>query len=312
MELWLLGAGAIVLIAITLWIVWPTRTADAVGTPVPLEEVSTHRMTENVGSPMTPQGDRFEDQYTSATADLSAGGVATAMNSMQGEAAGNTPSASTGHRWAPPSSGEDYSSPLTRSTETTSLIPARTMGVGAGALLSIGGAIGGAWLYSRWQRERNKPINRLRRGARDVAGRLGERMPDVDDLPHAAAPMSGAATALLLTGLVASRALRRASADRTDDFRDQATDVLHESLRDALGRGRNAIERGRDVAERGRTGSRRMAARLPTDRLSAHDEPRRPAIMGIGFGGLALVAGGAFVVWRLLRGGDDRRNSWTT
>ena len=35
---------------------------------------------------MTPQGDEFEDQYTSATADLSAGGVATAMDAMQEEA----------------------------------------------------------------------------------------------------------------------------------------------------------------------------------------------------------------------------------
>jgi len=28
MELWLLGAGAVVLVGITLWIVWPAGTAD--------------------------------------------------------------------------------------------------------------------------------------------------------------------------------------------------------------------------------------------------------------------------------------------
>jgi hypothetical protein len=41
----------------------------------------------------------------------------------------------------------------------------------------------------------------LRRGAREVTSRLGERIPDVEELPQAAAPMSGAAAALLLTGL---------------------------------------------------------------------------------------------------------------
>ena len=61
MELWLLGAGAIVLIAITLWIVWPSSTADTVGTTtVPIEE------------------DRPMTQYTSPTADMASGGVATA------------------------------------------------------------------------------------------------------------------------------------------------------------------------------------------------------------------------------------------
>ena len=60
MDVLLLGAAAIVLIALTVWIVW--RPADAVRA----EEASD----------MLPQGDRFEDQYTSATADLSAAGVA--------------------------------------------------------------------------------------------------------------------------------------------------------------------------------------------------------------------------------------------
>src|SRR5260370_29732589 len=78
MELWLLGAGAIVLIAITLWIVWPSSTAEAVGTTtVPIEE--ERRMTE----------------YTSPPADMSNSGVATAEN-MRAER--HNPS----HHWAPP------------------------------------------------------------------------------------------------------------------------------------------------------------------------------------------------------------------
>jgi hypothetical protein len=212
----------------------------------------------------------------------------------------------------------DYSSALPSETESHSTMP-RTMGMGAGALLSIGGAIGGAWLYARWQRERNKPINRLRRGARDVASRLGERMPEMEDLPHGAAPMSGAATALLLTGLVASRAMRRGSTDHRSEMRDQATDLLTESLREALGRGREALERGRDVAERGRDvaergrkESRKMASRVPTDRLR-DVEPRRPAILGMGFGGLAVLIGGTYLVWRILRGnGGNSGTSWTS
>src|SRR5439155_6967513 len=184
-------------IAITLWIVWPSSTADAVGTTtVPIEEER----------PMT--------QYTSPTADMATGGVATAGDPARAER--EDPS----HHWAPTGAGTDYSSPLSQH-QARSMAPVRTMGMGAGALLSIGGAIGGAWLYQRWQRERNKPINRLRRGARDVASRLGERMPDVEDLPHGAAPVSGAATALLLTGLVASRAMRR-STDHPEEMRDQA------------------------------------------------------------------------------------------
>ncbi len=286
MELLLLGAGAIVLVAITLWIVWPSSTADSVGTTtVPIEE------------------DRPVTEYTSATADMSAGGVATA-EPTQGQR-------ESSHHWAPSGAGMDYSSPLSTQTEPRSMTPARTMGMGAGALLSIGGAIGGAWLYARWQRERNKPINRLRRGARDVASRLGERTPDVEDLPHGAAPMSGAATALLLTGLVASRAMRRGTANDTEQMRDQATDLLHESLREALGRGRDAIERGKDVAERGRKESRRISSRMPIDRMPAV-EPRRPAVLGIGFGGLAILAGGTYLVWRVLRGGGNTNTAWTS
>src|SRR3989440_4930189 len=71
MELWLLGAGVIVLIAITLLLVWRAPSAEMVGASVRNEEDTR----------MMPQGDRFEDQYTSATADLSAGGVATTLQS---------------------------------------------------------------------------------------------------------------------------------------------------------------------------------------------------------------------------------------
>ena len=291
-------------------------------------------MTENVGSGLAPLGDRFEDQYTRATADLSAGGVATALDSMQSDPARDAPSIPTPSQGSPPSRSVDYSSPV--SVETGSLAKPRTIGLGTAALLSIGGAAGGAWLYARWQRERNKPINRLRRRAKDVASRIGERIPDVDDLPRGAAPMSGAATALLLTGLLASRALQRGSDNRADDLRDQASDLLRDSLREALGHGRDAIERGRsaadrgreladrgsdvadlarDVVDRGRKESRRLVSHLPTDRpsvdhLPLHAEPHKPAFLGLGFGVLSILAGGCYLIWRMLRGNIGAQGAW--
>lgn len=294
MELWLLGAGAIVLVAITLWIVWPAHTVhDVVGTTAQSEEVS-RTMTENSGSALAAQDDRYGNQYTSAATDRSAGSVASAIESMPDAPAANLSPEVSSHRWPPPSSGQE---PIIR-TETRSLAEPRTIGLGAAALLSIGGAASGAWLYARWRRQRNKPINRLRRGARDIASRLGERMPDAEDLPHGAAPISGATTALLLSGLLASRALRRDAGDRTDDV--QASGVLHE----ALSRRREALDRGRDLGERAGKASKRLSSRLPMDRLPARVEPRQPAVMGIGLGGLALLAGGIYVIRRMLRAGS--------
>src|SRR5207247_1325515 len=53
----------------------------------------------------------------------------------------------------------------------------------------------GAWLFMRWRRERNKPINRLRRQAQEIR----ERMPD----PEAAVrPAMGLTTAMLSLLLV--------------------------------------------------------------------------------------------------------------
>jgi hypothetical protein len=272
MDLLLLGAGAIVLIGITLWIVWPARTADAVGTAVRSEEVSETPMTDTVTTGLAPQGDRFEDQYTSATADLSAGGVAAAVEAMHADLEA-TPLAPRPAYGTTPLRPAIAAAPEGETSRTLS--PRRTLGLGAGAALALGGGVAGAWVYARWQRERNKPINRLRRGAREMAGRLGERIPDVDELPHGAAPMSGAATALLLTALIASRALRRDPDDPTQDVREHAAELIRESAEAGVDRGR-----------------------------------KQPAILGIGLGGIALVAGAAFAIWRLLHRGQPDRSTW--
>jgi hypothetical protein len=311
MELWLLGAGAIVLIAITLWIVWPAHSADSVGDPVPNPEASTTDMAEHTGSDMPPQGARFEDQYTSATADLSAGGVAAAGGTLNDDTASShsvptqepVPPA-RGQRWPEASTEGERIGQASRSDnfpysqgafESRSFVQPKTIGVGAGTLLTLGAAAGGAWLYARWQRERNKPINRLRRGARGVAHRMSDYLPEMDDLPLGPAPVGGAASALLLSALLASRALRKPPPDEQfDGVREQARELVRDSLREVLGRGRDAMSRRDELV----------------DRAQAVDSPT-PAVMGLGFGGLAIVAGGSYLVWRLLRGvGASPQRTW--
>ena len=192
MELWLLGAGAVVLVAITLWIVWPAQSVETVGAPDPDEEDML----------MTPQDEEFEDRYTSATADLSAGGVAAALESMQeGDAAAEATPAATptpastetpvpaptaygaaGEPWSSPTlaregatdAGVITSSPasLPEPQASRPLAQPRTIGIGAAVALAIGSALLGAWLYARWQRRRNAPVNRARRRLRQAQKEL--------------------------------------------------------------------------------------------------------------------------------------------
>jgi hypothetical protein len=157
MDLVLLGAAALVLVALTLWLVWrPSPETDVRG---------------QEASPMMPQGDQFEDQYTSATADLSAGGVALAT-SMPGPTAQDLepspePVLESRPAPSPPISASQPTqayTPVEPETQRANgvLAPKKLLGAGAAALLVLGGAVGGL-AYSRWQEERNKPLNRLRR-----------------------------------------------------------------------------------------------------------------------------------------------------
>jgi hypothetical protein len=158
LDVLLLGAAAIVLIAITVWIVWPAPNAAAPsGTDLAADS-----------SDMLPLGDEFEDQHTSATADLSAGSMATAMageSHLSGAAASRVVPTPTAFQAA----AEPWSSPtLAREGALPAQRPARvakspTVSIAAAVLLTLGGAIAGAWLYARWQRQRNKPVSRRRR-----------------------------------------------------------------------------------------------------------------------------------------------------
>jgi hypothetical protein len=193
MELWLLGAGVIVLIAITLLLVWPEPSAEIAGASVRNQEDTR----------MMPQGDEFEDQYTSATADLSAGGVATALNTAGGTVAETpvpTAYGAAAEVWSSPTLAHEgvAATPGSASVPPTPIAPQaqqkmswewstqpapgrwatparrtpRTVGMGAAALLTLGGVVAGAWLYARWQSRRNAPLNRLRRRLHDARGQL--------------------------------------------------------------------------------------------------------------------------------------------
>ena len=187
MELWLLGGGAVVLIALTLWIVWPAEYVEATGDDFRNEEDLL----------MTPQGDEFEDQYTSATADLSAGGVATAVDAMQEEAgaarpaepptnAEPTPYGAAGESWSSPTIAREGATDVAVTPSPQPALPEprpsrvlaqpRTIGIGAAVLLAIASAAFGAWLYARWQRRRNAPINRVRRGLRETQKELSSSL----------------------------------------------------------------------------------------------------------------------------------------
>jgi hypothetical protein len=122
---------------------------------------------------MMPQGDQFEDQYTSATADLSAGGVALATAAQRAVSSGAgdggpTPTASqtAGEAWSSSTIAHEGASvelaPGPRGVSKAAPM-SRLIGPAAAVLLVIVGALVGAWLYARWQQRREQPLSRLRR-----------------------------------------------------------------------------------------------------------------------------------------------------
>jgi len=65
--------------------------------------------------------------------------------------------------------------------------------------LGVCGGVGG-WLFLRWRRERNKPINRIRRQAKHAAGELRDRVPSSPE--DAVRPAAGLGTALLSIAVI--------------------------------------------------------------------------------------------------------------
>jgi hypothetical protein len=99
------------------------------------------------------------------------------------------------------------------------------MGIGFSWFTVIGSGVG-IWLFLRWRHERNKPINRIRRQARQAAIEIRERVPSADE---AAKPVMGLTTALVSLLAVLwqqSQARSKATNKRVRRRADRAADDL--------------------------------------------------------------------------------------
>jgi hypothetical protein len=118
--------------------------------------------------------------------------------------------------------------------------------------LGVCGGVG-IWLWMRWQRERNRPINRLRRQARqtatlarDRAYTLYEQMPDLPDFPdEARRPAVGLGTALLSLAVVLWRMSQRRS--QAEDARARADKASSKVRRRADKASRQASDIGKQA-----------------------------------------------------------------
>lgn len=113
------------------------------------------------------------------------------------------------------------------------------MGIGVSWIFVIGAGVA-TWLFLRWRREQNKPINRLRRQAQSAVAKaadLRERLPDTDE---AAKPAVGLGTALVSILLLLWRQSRASS-------QGQARDVARQQATRARGRAEKALDNASDM-----------------------------------------------------------------
>jgi hypothetical protein len=146
---------------------------------------------------------------------------------------------------------DDWSSPQgNRWMSNVSGANAVPFGIGWLSLAVCGGV--GVWLWMRWQRERNKPMNRLRRQARQTASvararaeALYEQMPDLPEFPdEARRPAVGLGTALLSLAIVL---WQQSQARQRSDVRHQARSKVDKASRQANKAGRRAAESLSDI-----------------------------------------------------------------
>lgn len=196
--------------------------------------------------------------------------------------------------------------------------PMRLLGIGGGTVTTLGGLVGAAWLYSRWQRERNRPINRLRRRARSVASTVGERLPDgrrvverVTD-PEVARPLGGAGGGTLLLAALAWKLLRSRQ-------RGGSTERLGDTVRESAKAARGARDAATDTWRTVRfprpnmsdLGNGKKAALLEGARSRVGEfNPAAARPMGLGLGGVLGLGIAAYAVWRALRRDEDIYRGW--
>ena len=183
-----------------------------------------------------------------------------------------------------------------------------TWAIAGGGLVALGGGICGAWLYSRWQRERNKPINRLRRQARGWLDGVGGRLPEADEMRQTA-PISGGGLGLLLGGLAVARLLhvggwgKARPGPSAEELRGTRWGTQLRSLKDL------DLQAARKKAPSVDVGAARKKAPkvdVTATRKRAQSLARQgaPRPMGFGLAGLVGVVAVGYLAWRLVRGGS--------
>lgn len=261
----------------------------------------------------------FDDQYTAATADLSAGAVAEAR------AANEEGEASTVQAPIPAESYSD-NDPIIRTTTVAVELESppeqpggmgtfeqmRPMLIGAGAAV-FGVGAGAAFAYIRWRREQNRPINRLRRQLRSlqkqVPRQLPKEAPDMSEVADLLGTMmeerpavpAGGAGALLLSLLVAA-ALRRRGAGPSADEQAAAVRQARKNIPNLPQDWRDRDAVAGFVTELLESGSRSLNATRDRVELQPPAVDRR-----VGIGTLAALALGGYLLWRMLssRGGAE-------
>jgi hypothetical protein len=137
MDVWLLGGAAIVLIAITLWIVWPSRNAEADIEPTPsVESAPSPEVKVTTPAPSAIEPAPVPSAYQAA-----------------------------GEPWSSPTITHEPTADV-ETLRPQSQPPSQQGGkvsIGAAVIIALTGAIGGAWLYARWRRRQSRPIKRLRK-----------------------------------------------------------------------------------------------------------------------------------------------------
>ena len=180
--------------------------------------------------------------------------------------------------------------PAAPSSPEPSPTPSRNVTIGGGlsALATIGALLG--WWYRRWQRERSRPINRLRRQVRRAAA-------------GPAWPASGLGVGLALAGLLGRRLGARVS---SEDAPARATDG-----RGIIWRADPASTRAEARPRGGRIWFPAINTPSPSrvtpggglPAVSAGARSVAPgATSGLGLGGLLTVGTAGYLVWRMLRG----------
>jgi hypothetical protein len=135
------------------------------------------------------------------------------------------------------------------STSSGMMLP---MMIGWGSLGVCAGI--GVWLWLRWQRERNKPINRIRRQAYALRGQayaLRDRMPDMPEFPdEATRPAIGMGTALIGIAALVLQQWQARSRSHAEELRHRTGKMSHraEKARSQAGKlGRKAADTIPDV-----------------------------------------------------------------